>query len=200
MRKEHAGIVEVVVDYGIPTDAATMIPNLDPVPTIQVGTTVQPVQTMFDVDGNLITVTYKNAQEVEVTQPATVTFQQPMTTWAMQRKEPPTQEIGGSFLTPGDKSKVFGGKVNSVAIWGEDPNMWLCTGIAGNSDDNGASYLVDYGFLKAPDGKDWDGVAIYQRPDGTTPDDVTFGDGTTDPNGVWKGGLIPRANFHALNL
>jgi hypothetical protein len=61
--------------------------------------------------------------------------------------------------------------------------------------------MVSYDFLSAPPGKTWDAVAIYQRSDGTTPDNISYPtEENPDGNGVWVGPVLPEADFSDLVL
>jgi len=103
--------------------------------TIEVGASLNQQQTDRDYAGDLITVTH-----ADIVQGGIVNVLRPQVTITRTRKE---------LSSPGAKAKTYVGKLNSGA-WSLDPGasarQWLCTGITGRSDDNGASYEVTYTF------------------------------------------------------
>lgn len=199
--EEHAELAQVTVSYGIPEAADATEPSIEPVQVVRLGASVQTVQTMFDANGDLIVIDYASeAAQATILQPVTVEYQQPVRTRHYRRREHPTEEVAGVSMTADAKSEFYAGRVNSVAIWGKAAGMWLCTSIEVDSDDGGASVVLDYNFQGAPPGRDWDAVAIYQNADGTTPSDIRFGGNGVEQNGVWKGRVQPQANFAHLSL
>lgn len=171
IHKDHTDLVQVNVEWGLPQPLdVTQQPNLDPVPGIEIGGTLQSVQTLHDVDGNLILVHYADqASQSTIAQPVMVEYQQPLIMLRFQRREP-----GEAAEMPiGDKAEMFLGATNSKPIWGASKRQWLCTELVGRSADNGLTYDVNYAFQRAAGDLTWDPVGVYQNPDGTTPDDIS---------------------------
>lgn len=127
--------------------------------TIMVGTTCQQETVYQDVNGVLLTVTGPDPDDADVTktQAGTMSVFRPQTTLQFRRTEEES---------PGDKSILYSGKVNSTK-WTVHPNsqpgQWLCMGIVGVSSDNGATYEVTYDFVfkDTVPTKDWRGVIVY---------------------------------------
>ncbi len=72
--------------------------------------------------------------------------------------------------SPGEKSRLYSGKVNS-GRWNCDangkPGQWLCMGIIGVSDDGGETYVVTYDFVfkNTQPTTDWRGFIVYMDRD-----------------------------------
>lgn len=98
-------------------------------------------------------------------------------------------------------AKAFVGKTNTAG-WTNNPldaaRTWLCTGITGNSIDNGISYTVTYSFQYKED--KWDTEVIYLNPETGRPYKPV--DGTDeDPHSVIKKYKIHETiDFNLLGL
>lgn len=201
---DNGDLVQVDVEWGVPQPLdTTQEPNLDSVPAIEVGGTLQSVQTMHDVDGNLIIVHYADpVSQATISQPVMVEQQQPMPILRFHRREP-----GEQPLPIGDKADKYLGALNAIKIWNAGPRMWRCVEFVARSVDNGLTYGVDYGFQRSPKPYTWDAIGVYQRPDGTTPDDVSPVQINPDTgllmkpdNGLVMARMAPLEVFQLLHL
>lgn len=184
------GICEAAIDYGVP-EVATTPPSETAPAQIEVGATVQEVETSLDVNGQLMTVGKfvddGTALVLEI-QTGTVRKQIPSVYFRYRRREP---------FSPGAKAKFHVGTMNSISVFDDPPKYWLCTGITGTSNDFGASYDVNYEFLRNEE--TWDAVVAWVDPStGRIPTDVVF-------NGTNTGGLVRHViyrttNFYDLNI
>lgn len=180
------GHCEVYLDYGVP-DVLTSDPSDTAPPQIEVGATVQEVETALDVNGATMKVGYfvdDGTALILEEQTGTVRKQIPSVYFRFRRREP---------NSPGDKAKQYVGTMNSVVVFNDPPKFWLCTGITGTSSDFGASYDVTYEFLRNED--TWDAVVAYVDPStGRIPADVTV------TNGLKRFVVYRTTNFYDLNI
>lgn len=184
------GHCEVFLDYGVP-DVLTSDPSDTAPPQIEVGATVQEVDTGLDVNGTVMSVVYNPplapgevGPAIPVTQTGTVRKQIPSVYFRFRRREP---------NSPGDKAKFYVGTMNATTVFNDPPKFWLCTGITGTSSDFGASYDVTYEFLR--NDETWDAVVAYVDPTtGRIPADVTF------VNGLSRFVVYKTTNFYDLNI
>lgn len=184
------GHCEVYLDYGVP-DVLTSDPSDTAPPQIEVGATVQEVDTGLDVAGVVMTVQYTAPLEpgevgpaIPTTQTGTVRKQIPSVYFRFRRREP---------NSPGDKAKQFVGTMNGTIVFNDPAKFWLCTGITGTSSDFGASYDVTYEFLR--NDETWDAVVAYIDPStGRIPIDVTL------TNGLKRFVVYKTTNFYDLNI
>lgn len=182
----------VQVDYG------TLSPNEqdpDPLapPVIEIGVTLQPVQTHFDIDDNPITVSYTNTDDPPETDTKIVgvEYLQPMPVVRYQRREP-----GGALIaTILNNVNFYVGTMNISPVFGDPEHTWLCSAIVGISSDGGASYLVDYEFQYKQN--TWDAEVVYLDSAGEVPNDAS----KANENG-YKGGIriYRESEFRNLNL
>lgn len=184
------GIVEVAIQYGVP-DLTLTPPSDTAPPQIEVGATVQEVETALDVNGNIMTVgkfvDTGDALVLEI-QTGTVRKQIPSVYFRFQRREP---------YSPGDKARRFVGTMNATVVFDDPPKYWLCTGITGTSTDFGASYNVTYEFLRNDD--TWDAVVAWIDPaTGRIPTDVFFNGSNT--GGLYRHVIYRTDNFYHLNI
>lgn len=187
--------VKVIIDYGFPQpsgdDFGIIVDEVAP-PTIEVISTVQSVTTNKDVDNKLITVskTTTDAQgnPTTDTQGGTVSFQAPMTTVRFRRKEP---------FSPGNKSVLYTGKINSGPIDGFAPHTWLCTNLSGISNDGGNTYNVTYEFQHNID--TWDAVIVWTDPKTGLPDPAVDANGNIT-SGVAVVQIYREIDFSPLQL
>ncbi len=163
---------EVVVTWGLPTGGAgggfDNDPGDDAVASVEIATTLQSVSTALDVNGVQIiidkTVLDQDGDPIFDEQPGEVLYQMPMTVVRFRRRE---------LFSPGDKSKLYVGTVNTNPVFGDDPaHTWLCTRIDGISDDGAQTFNVTYEFQRAPQRYDheflfetWDATALWIDPE-----------------------------------
>jgi len=184
-------VVVITITYEQPT-SEQQTPSETEQSQIQVGSSVESVVTQRDVDGNQILVTHTysktdaegNVQEVTQTQGGEVEYQVPSTSFSFSRREP---------QSPGDKSLLYVGKINSAFFAGAPAGHWLCTRIEGSSDDGGQSYNVTYEFQRNSEG--WAATVVFIDTDtGRPPPFLVEGVGIKDIE------VYRRIDFNALNL
>jgi hypothetical protein len=175
----------------------------------ETGSTVINDQTNLDKDGNIITVSYTYPDDYkynpelaskEFTTSVLVDKLVPETTLTITRQE----QITGKQLTT--KSLTYAGTVNesSWELAGTGPRTWICSGITGISQDNGATYTVRYSFvyrpeksIKNPDTgaitprQGWDREVVFVDPQTNEPPSDALPD-------VFK--IYPETNFNSLGL
>lgn len=130
---------------------------------VSVGGVVQSVQTSYDVNGNLMALSFDYASKdangnptvTTLPQTGTVSIQVPCFSIKYSRKET------GSPL---NVAAVFSGRINSVSFAGQDAGQWLCTHIEGVSKDGGLTYDVSYDFQLAPSALGWVATVTYIDP------------------------------------
>ncbi len=137
---------------------------------LQVGSTLSQEQVNTDVNGKLLIVSYNLKDEngdstgVRKQQTGTVAVLLPQSTITVNREE---------LESPLDKSRRFTGKANNGG-WLLDPaataRTWLCTGITGNTQDNGDTWDVTYSFQFDRD--IWDATIVFRDETGQVPGDV----------------------------
>lgn len=157
--------------------------------TINIGTSVQQVETNLDVNKEPIVI--RDAVDAEgeqlPDQGGVVSVYRPQTTISFSRRE----EVQGNERVTADLSVV--GKINDSSFFGYPELTMLCTGITSSSSDGGLSYQTTYEFQ-------------YNKQ--TWVIDVAYTDDSNNPRGdasINRGSIIPvqvyeRANFGALNL
>lgn len=146
---------------------------------VQIGASMQDVESVFDANGDDILVTHN-----EITQRGKINKAEVIMTLQLTRRE---------TTNPRTKAQQYTGKVNSVP-WIGDPEMsWLCRSISGHSDDGGDSYMVTYEFhRKLPDWNVW--VAWVDPATGEHPPDLVEG------GGLLLFQVYETINFAGLNL
>tara|TARA_Y100000310_G_C20662497_1_gene805545 strand:+ start:380 stop:1156 length:777 start_codon:yes stop_codon:yes gene_type:complete len=160
--------------------------------SIEVGGTVSQQETNVNIDGLKMTVSHTFAADYEydddwrsTTKPqdGTVTKLVPEISLIYSRSE---------AYSPADLAAWFVGKVNDGGWTYHSTaaaSTWLCTGIVGRSNDNGANYTVTYSFQYRPDG--WQPWVYYQDPHTGRP--VSGGTGT-------QFSIYEQVNFNNLGL
>lgn len=157
---------------------------------IEVGSTVQSVETNFDVDGNELVVEHKElagtvlAEDAIKPQLATVEKQIPMTLLRLSRRE-----LGDPLF----KSRTFVGTVNDKPFINDPAKFWLCTGIQGANIDGGKNYNVVYEFQRNPD--TWGTrIIVINSETGRPPTPLVEGEGFKDVE------VYETTDFNQLNL
>jgi len=219
----------VAVTWGVPSTSGNTgdflnEPSGEAVPTLEVSTTLQTLQTNLDVDGCAIFVDYiqqvdtdgdgtPDASELR-TQGGMVEIQIPMTTLIYRRRETVVTTIDGENLGISTKAQRYVGTINSDIIFGSGPRTWLVSRIHAISDDLQQTMNVTYEFIKAPQRllsedstaieETWDATIVYIDPEtGKPPSDVSLaGDrpcgNFIESNGVKDGIRVYRATEFAL--
>ncbi len=213
----ETGVVVVRYKAVNPTDKSESSADETQPPVISIGSTVQETVTNVDVKGKTMELNHTRRRIVKKedgttepkdekmkTAPVNASKQVPHTTITFTRKE---------RSSPFAKSEIFVGTINSRTFFGLPKHLWLCTGIDGNSDDGGRSYLVTYNFQRAEKLNTWDpvftytddatglevtGLNIKNKKGPLTPDDV----GADEQNLIGKKRfqLYPESDFNELNL
>ena len=194
-------IAIITITYGFApagvgsTTYFTNEPSETALPQVEILTTVQPARTEFELDADNnrqpITVSYIDTSGVTsraVTQGGSVEYPLVMETVRYMRREP---------RDPRDKNKLYVGHMNSPGVFGDPPDMWLCTRLDGVSDDGGATSNVTYEFQRNPDS--WNPYIAPTDPETRerrvlTPDDLALPDGARNVR------ILRRADFWLLNL
>lgn len=137
-----------------PWTSRRFVPDPTADPAVEVGASLQEVETNLDYEDNLITVKYQppGATE-EVEQVARVRKTVVVLNLRLSRREP---------NSPRDKAQEFTNKVNDNNWIGDPERSWLCKAIHGNSDDGGESYLVTYEFQRQL--PNWDVYVAWVDP------------------------------------
>ena len=166
--------VELLLRYGVAT------PGSDSGPLGELQISVSSVgtqkETSNDADGALMAV--KRTTDVptgaQQWQTGTVSVLRPLHTLTYTRRE---------ASAPDGKGASYVGKINGST---------LCTGITGQSDDGGDTYVVTYTFQIDPDG--WDKEIFWTDDTGKPPKNAVEGDGKATFT-VYK-----TADFSSLSL
>ena len=155
--------------------------------SIEVGTTLQQVETYEDANGDLLSVPYSD-HDPQV-KPVSVLRPQETKTFTWSRRSDPS-----------DLSEVFVGKVNSKS-WRFDPGCfagtWLCTGITGRAKGRTGPYTVTATFQKntAPPTKNWDETLAWVDPTTNRPPD-----GISDGDGMMTFRVYDSIDFNTLPI
>jgi len=159
-------------------------------PQINIGGTVQTVQTTNDKDGEPIALgpltVIKNGEETNFPeQTGVVNIQVPQVTvrFVERRAE-----------SPGSLAFIFVGTVNSTNFLGLGPGKVLCTRINGVSEDGGKSFKTEYEFQTNLNG--WDANVIYIDQETGLP----LEGATEDNGGKKKVPIYPTQDFNILKL
>lgn len=129
------------------------------IPTLEVGTTLQPTTTELDIHGEQIHTRHQvmeNNEPVLKYQMGSVQHFRAFTTVRYTRREP---------NSPREKSIAFVNTINKTPVFDDPPRFWLCTRIGGVRSDRGG-YDVTYEFQRNPGQKiggrqtGWDAVVI----------------------------------------
>lgn len=200
-------IVHVRATYQTPAGADN--PNLPNIPgaesgNITISSSLIQTETNTDAGGALLKIWYvaggddAAAGATVVDQIGTTPILVPTTTLTVVRQE---------NASPGRKSRLYTGHVNSTR-WSLDPGgstgawtpsdpVWLCTGITGDSDDGGRTWVVTYSFQF--NRKTWRAEVFYiDEATGRPPADIDDGDNKNRAR--IKVDIYPFANFNRLNL
>lgn len=167
----------------------TYRPHNSAAQSVEVGTTLQPVNTNKDSDGNLMTVQWGKKQAGEVS------VLRPHSTLRVHRRE---------ALSPGHVSREYVGTVNELngfALAGgqQAARTWLCTSIVGRSSDSGQTYWTDYAFEYNAD--TWDIEVAYTDPKtGKIPDQVITSSAELQALAIKTFQVYAENNFDGLGL
>lgn len=172
-RVVSASVVDVNIEY---KEGSFSFENTT---RINIGTSVSQVESNTDANGDPILVEYQYPTDYQldpqkagktIKQGGTIQRPAPESTLVIKRRE---------TASPGDKSRIYSGKANSVS-WSldptSDPRQWFCYSITGESDDGGATYDVEYTFHYREE--TWDQEVMFINPDdGRPPPDLVVGTG-----------------------
>ena len=185
-----ANTVRFRLVYGIPK-YPIMQPRLN---TVEVGGTLNQLQTNKDADGDIISVGYTFPSDYKLDP----NLQSKMVnTSSLVNKLAPQHSIVYSrliFNNPQFIARNFVGTVN-LGGWyldgGAAARTWLCTGIVGRSNDDGISFTTTYSFQYRDE--TWDSVVVFIDPNtGAPPDDLVTGTGIKSYN------IYPIRNFDLI--
>lgn len=199
----------VTITYGLAQGGGGFLNDPDDEnaqPQIEILSTLQPVQTQFDVsgivlntgvydefprgpDGNIIA----GPPERFPPQGGEIEDIVPMHTVIARRLE---RESPGIW-----KSPAHSGTINSTLVFGDPIHFWLAN-IEGSSDDGGDTWNVTYTFQRNPD--TWNSVIVYQDPEtGRVGRDVEAPENMT-PGSTGNGSKViqsrPATDFRLLEL
>lgn len=138
----------VRISYGTPS--SQQLPE-EPA-QIEVGATLSQTTTYETISGDPIEVTLGEGEDAP-TQIARVTKLIPQVTVRYSRLEE---------ASPGDKARLYVGKINETEVFSSSVGTWMCTAIQGRSNDGGATYEVTYDFQYNADG--WQPRVVYIDP------------------------------------
>lgn len=186
-------VATVEVTWGTPQGDGGFINDPDDpeaVPTIEIDTILEPHETAFDADGNLIeTSTFYEQRKIfdedgnhigneavnVGTQTARLEILLPATTIVYRRLE---RESPGLWKAP-----RFNGRVNGSVVFGDPAHFWLCR-IRGDSEDDGRTWKVTYVFKRNV--FSWLGLVVYRDKDDKPGNGVTLPSSKT-PNATGNG-------------
>ena len=150
-------------------------------PTIQIGSSVQQVESHLDKTGATIELEYAFPSDYDArtdwrgtTQPQGGFFSKftPQRTYTVTKEE--SSSIDAVDIEGWNNTYV--GKINSGSWRNYPARTWLCTGISGSSTNGGDTYIVTYSFQF--NAKTWAAHVIYVDPNtGKPPTDLVFGTG-----------------------
>jgi hypothetical protein len=146
---------------------------------VQIGASLQEVESVYDYSGDPIIVTHN-----EIDQRGKVTKSVVILTLQLTRRE---------TSNPRAKAQTYTGKVNYGTWLNDPPHSWLCKSISGHSDDGGDSYMVTYEFQRQL--PDWDVEVAWVDPaTGEHPVDLV------EDVGIKWVQIYESINFSGLNL
>lgn len=169
-------------------------PQVGDAPRLSIGSSVQTTTTEKDYAGADLAMTYTptdeevdNGEMQDLSYPVIgkASVQVPQVYFRYVRRE---------TTSPGPNAQAYVGRTNSVTFLGQAPKMWLCTHIAGDSTDNGESYVTNYEFLLSQSSIGWD-VSLRAEKDGK-PMAGTLTDGVH----IKTFQVYPTADFNNLAL
>jgi len=158
---------------------------------INIGSTVQTVQTTNDKDGKEIILGPVDVPQDDGSvktypeQTGIVNVQVPQTTIRFSERRPES---------PGGLAFAFVGKVNSTSFVGIPKGMVLCTRINGVSEDGGKTFKTDYEFQV--NFYKWEAQVIYIDQDTGLP----LEGATIDNKGKARVPIYDEIDFNVLNL
>lgn len=164
--------------------------------TIEVGSTVEQVETYEDVFGNLLIVPYTDNTDPE----NPVVKKDNLRTIAILRPRSTKVFTWASEDNPSDLSETFAGYVNDRA-WlydpGGPPREWLCHSIVGRSKDGGTTYNVVATFVKnvEPPTLNYDVTLAW-----IDPATGKIAPGITEENGKETFIMYPSIDFNAIPI
>jgi len=170
---------------------------------VEIGTSLQSVQTNVDITGTLMKAEFLQGSEWKI-QGGQAAVMRPHSTIRVTRTE---------ANSPGQKSREYVGKVNgagqfNLARHGVPKRTWLCTSILGRRNPDNNSYRVSYEFeyaatytgFRSESVPGWDAEIVYTDPDnGKVPEDV-INRPHVQVRAVKYYQVYTEANFNALNL
>lgn len=212
--------VLVTVQYGYPQGGGGFENDPDDpraVPQLEVGTSLQPTTTNFNVHDQPLTVTYVEQVDtdgdgipdssVPHSHLAELEYMEVLSSIIYRRKE---------RNNPLEKSLAYVRHVDGdtpIILGGQRKHHWMCMNIHGATDDGGQTYDVMYEFQRHPE--TWDPVLTYIDPvTGAPPADVMSaeagdgvafamwtlrGEGATS-SAIYRDRKFPEALFRELEL
>lgn len=174
----------VSVQYSTPSDIEQVVATGENGPvSIELSTTVTEEQTRFDINGDLMSVTYSGPATIKSINPytgedSTVTANiraygyYPLTTYQVPRLQVSAKRIEPAI--PRDAAGRFIASVNLRAWNGFPPKTWLCVGVNSQPSESGDTHQVQYDFLYAPE--TWRNRLVFKYLE-QIPEQATFGNG-----------------------
>jgi hypothetical protein len=184
--------VELLLEY---TQASrTSIPPEET--QIQVGATLNQIETNIDVNGTRMSVAYTLPTPYQYDDGDNFAAGEVITQGGLVPKYIPNPTIVLTktlSYSPLSLAAQYVGKLNDDTWEGGAARTWMCTGIVGNSDDSGDTYRVTYTFQYRID--TWDEVVMWHDPhDGKPPADLVADTGYKTYQ------LYPVIDFDGLDL
>jgi len=180
----NSSSAEVTVTYDVPGGTIDTGPPDDfGTPEIEVGATLETVETTLDNAGQPLLLQYDTGDGV-LDHVARVQINIPRNARRASRVEQTSPEA---------RSRAFVGRVNSAGVWGSPPRTWLCAELRGRSNDGGQSWQVSYQFVYAAD--TWDRRLTFLNDAGQVPSDAHL-----QPNAIKTFQVLPEADFTVLAL
>ena len=166
---------------------------------VSIGSTVSQIEANKDVNDEVFELEYTYPSDYHISDYAseTITTGAVIALYAPETLMTVRKHITGTnYLEVVNYSRDYVGKTN-MSGWLIHPtspeNTWLCTGITGETDDGGLTYLVTYSFHYREEG--WDSEIVYMDPNtGKPPSDVV------DDVGIKTYQMYETANFNNLYL
>lgn len=147
-----AGPTAAIVQVTYGTNNAHHLTGLNRPALVEVGASLSQSVTYEDAEGEPLLVTLGEGEDAP-SQIAQAVKLQPQTTLRYSRLED---------ANPASKARAYVGKVNAGSFESGSGGTWLCTCIAGRSNDGGATYEVTYDFQYNAD--NWQPVVVYVDP------------------------------------
>lgn len=177
----------VTAKYSVKT--TSVLPDDDGPCDVSVGSTIQTLESSYDVDGNLLVVTYEDENGVVYSQTGTVQRSVVLLTVTFSRLE---------ATDPITRALTYTNKVNSGSFLGFGAGEWLISRV--NQRKQGVAWLVDYELTLSPTDEGWIDRIVYKTPDGEIPNGDNIAPAVSEGNGQKTLPAYQSEDFGPLNL